>query len=75
MGLPFLKNREGGMSAPVETKTREHDETFDLLDAVAGDILSAVKAGDKAMLKDALGAFVDHIQAQDAIQDSTLKGE
>ncbi len=60
MGLPFLKNREGGASAPVETIERDHDEGFDMLDAVAGDILDAIKAGDRVMLKDALGAFADH---------------
>ncbi len=70
MPLPFLKNREGGASTEVETIERDHDEDFDMLDAVAGDILDAIKAGDKAMLKDALGAFVDHCQApSDTIGD------
>jgi hypothetical protein len=69
MGLPFLKRSEGSASSPVETLEREHDEDFDMLDAIAGDVLDAVKKGDKAMLKDALGAFVDHIQSLDAVQD------
>jgi hypothetical protein len=70
MGLPFLKRSEGSASSPVETIEREHDEDFDMLDAIAGDLLDAFKRGDKAMLKDALGAFVDHIQAMDSVQDA-----
>jgi hypothetical protein len=69
MGLPFLKRSEGSASSPVETRVREHDEDFDMLDAIAGDVLDAVQKGDKAMLKDAFGALVDHIQSLDAVQD------
>ncbi len=70
--LPFLKNRSDGASMPVETVERDHDEGFDMLDAVAGDILEAVKAGDKSRLKSALGALVDHIQDQDKEQDQEM---
>lgn len=70
--LPFLKNREGSMSGPVEALEREHDEDFDMLDAVAADMIDAQKRGDKAALKSALEAFMSHIQAQDEEQD---KGE
>lgn len=70
--LPFLKNRSDGASMPVETVEREHDEDYDMLDAVAQDVLDAVKAGDKAALKEALSAFVDHIQSQDEQQDQEL---
>lgn len=74
--LPFLKNRsDGSASTPVETLERDHDEGFDMLDAVAGDILDAIKKGDKAMLKDALGALVDHIQSEDVEQDQEVTGE
>ncbi len=73
MGLPFLKNSEGSVSAPVETIEREHDEDFDMLDAVADDMMAAVKKGDKAALKDALAALVDHIQTADATQDATME--
>lgn len=73
--LPFLKNRSDGASMPVdETLEREHDEDFDMLDAVAGDLLDAIKKGDKAMLKDALGALVDHIQTLDVEQDEGMGG-
>lgn len=73
--LPFLKNRDDGASAPVETIERDHDEGFDMLDAVADDMLAAFKAGDKSRLKDALGALVDHIQNSDVAQDAALLGE
>ena len=73
MGLPFLKSKEGSMSAPVEVIERDHDEGFDMLDAIADDILSAVKSQDKARLKEALGAFVEHIQEQDAEQDKEME--
>ncbi len=74
MGLPFLKNKEGGMSAPIEVIERDHDEGFDMLDAVAEDILAAIKKADKGALKEALSALVDHIQTQDIEQDQ-LMGE
>ncbi len=67
--LPFLKNRSDGASMPVETVERDHDEGFDMLEAVAGDILEAIKSSDKTRLKDALGALVDHIQNLDEAQD------
>lgn len=73
--LPFLKNRDDGVgSGPVETKQRKPDGggAFDLLDAVADDIIAAVKAGDKAMLKGALEALVEHIQSEDESQDAEL---
>lgn len=69
MTLPFLKNREGSASQPVETLEREHDDDFDMLDAVAGDMLDALKKGDKSALKGALEAFMSHIQSEDMDQD------
>lgn len=70
--LPFLKNREeGGMSGPVETIEREPDdgEGYDMLDAVAEDMLAALAAKDKGMLKSALSSLVEHIKSEDAQQD------
>lgn len=42
--LPFLKNKEGSASAPIEAIKREPDEgaEFDVLEAAAEDIISAV---------------------------------
>lgn len=72
--LPFLKRREGGAaSAPVEVKERKpDDEMYDMLDAIAEDILVAVEKKNKTMLKMALESFVDHIQAIDAEMDKEL---
>ncbi len=71
--LPFLKNRqEGAMSGEDEPLKRDHDEGFDMLEAVAGDILEAIKAGDKSRLKAALGALVEHIQSEDQEQDQEM---
>jgi hypothetical protein len=72
--LPFLKNKlEGSASGPVETIEREPDEgaeQFDLLDAVAEDMLTAIETKDKKLLKSALEALLEHIQEEDKEQDS-----
>lgn len=75
--LPFLKNRDDGVgTGPVETKDRKpDDDSFDMLDAVAEDVMDAVKKGDKKALKDALAALVEHIQMQDVEQDEGMSGE
>ncbi len=68
--LPFLKNRDDGMGGgPIETIVRDHDDGFDMLQAVADDMLDAFKKGDKKALKEALAALVDHIQTLDEEQD------
>lgn len=70
--LPFLKDRhEGGMSGPVETIEREPDEAseYGMLDAIAEDLMEAFHKKDKKLLKDALEAFMEHIQDQDIEQD------
>ncbi len=73
--LPFLKDRhEGGASSgPVETIKRESDDgesSYEMLDAVVDDMLDAVQKKDKALLKGALEALIEHIQDQDLIQDA-----
>lgn len=72
--LPFLKNRDDGVGVgPVETLERDHDEGFDMLEAVADDLLTAIEKKDKARLKGALEALISHIQDLDYEQDE--KGE
>ncbi len=74
--LPFLKHRDDGLGvAPVESKERKHDEDFDMLGAVAEDILQAIEKKDKAGLKAALGALCEHIQELDEEQDQMTGGE
>lgn len=74
--LPFLKNKEeGSVSGPVETKVRAHDEGYDMLDAVADDLLAAFASKDKATLKAALSSLCDYIKGEDAAQDQEMLGE
>lgn len=74
--LPFLKNKqEGGAAGPVETIEREPDEgseKFDVLDAVAEDLLQALEQKDKGLLKSALEAFAEHLQDMDDQQDQGM---
>lgn len=75
--LPFLKNRDDGVGqGPVETLERKPDDdsSLDMLDAVAADILDAIKHSDKSALKAALSALCDHIQDQDMAQDQEMPG-
>ena len=72
--LPFLKNREdAAASLPAETQEREHDEDFDLLSAVAEDILAAIEKRDIKRLKSALEALCEHIQDLDSTQDQAME--
>ncbi len=72
--LPFLKNRDdAAVSTPVETKERGHDEDFDLLGAVAGDMIAAIESKDAKLLRSALEAFCEYIQDLDAAQDQTME--
>ena len=75
--LPFLKNKkEGAMSGPVEVIEREPDEgaeSFEMLDAVAEDLLMGIEKKDKNLLKSALEALVEHIQAADEEQDEKME--
>jgi len=71
--LPFLKNKlEGSSSGPVEVIERDPDEgaeQFDLLDAVADDVMAALESKDKKLLKSALEALCEYIQQEDIEQD------
>lgn len=73
--LPFLKNRdEGGMSGPAEVVERKPDDDgeYDMLDAIAEDLLSAVEKKDKSLLKSALSALCEHLQSMDSQQDQSM---
>lgn len=71
--LPFMKKKDEvvASNADDEVLKRKPDEEegFGMLDAVAGDMLEAFQKGDKALLKSALDALVEHIQAEDEEQD------
>lgn len=71
--LPFLKHRqEGGTSGPVEKVERKPDDGagMDMLDAVAGDMITAIEKKDQVLLKSALEAFAEHLQDMDQKQDT-----
>lgn len=73
--LPFLKHRDdGGMAGPVESIERKPDEgaEFDMLDAIAEDLLMAFEKKDKMLLKSAIESLVEHIQSQDQAQDMEM---
>ena len=73
MTLPFMKNKEGGMAGPIEVKEREPDhEEYELLDAVAEDIMAAIEGKNHAMLKEALEALCEYIKEEDEQQDQDL---
>lgn len=75
--LPFLKNRDDGVSVgPVESKVREHDDDYDMLDAVASDLLMAIEKKDKGLLKSALSSLCEHLKDTDEKQDqlTSMKG-
>lgn len=70
--LPFLKERhEGGVSGPVDSIKRDHDEgaDYDMLDAIVEDLLEAVNKKDKKLLRSCLEALIEHVQEEDEIQD------
>lgn len=76
--LPFLKNqKEASAAGDDDAEKRKPDrDNYDMLDAVAEDLLAAFKKGDRAMVKEALGALCDYIQMEDQYQDElTMEGE
>lgn len=56
--LPWKKNKEGSVSAPVDRVTREHDEgaEFDTMEAAAFDLKEAIKKDDVQGIAAALKA-------------------
>lgn len=71
--LPFLKDKtDVAASMPPETKRVSDGSDYELLDAVAEDMLSAFKAGDRGRLKSALQSFAEYLQEMDEEQDEQL---
>lgn len=68
--LPWKKHQDDGVGVgPSETKKVSDDGELDMLSAVADDLLAAIEKKDRSLLKEALGALVDHIQYLDYEQD------
>lgn len=58
--LPFLKNKQEASISADETPS----EDYGLLDAVCDDILSAIKASDKSLLKSALESLCEYLKEE-----------
>jgi hypothetical protein len=74
--LPFLKNRNDasatGEDEPTKMKTKDDDDQFSMLKAVAADMMDAFKKGNVRSLEEALGALCEHIKEEDEEQDSLM---
>jgi len=63
--LPFLKhNQESGTTVLPETVKREHDDDFDMLEAAASDLISAIHSKDVKAVAEALKAAFEIADAQ-----------
>ena len=70
--LPFLKKKEAAVVNEVdESIKRKPDEgsEYSMLDAVVEDLMDGLQKGNKSLVKSALEALVEHIQAEDEVQD------
>lgn len=76
--LPFLKHRDDGVGVgptdPIERKPDEDSPSYDMLDAIAEDMLMAVEKKNKVHLKSALASLCAHIQTMDEEQDAQVGG-
>lgn len=72
--LPFLKKKDEQVASTSESIKRKSDDdmAIDMIDAIADDMLAAMKAHDKEMLKQALEALVEHIKEEDEESDEQL---
>ena len=65
--LPFVKERH--QAPDYETSDDTSEDEFDMLGAIAEDMIVAMHTKDKGLLRSALEAFKEELQAQDKIQD------
>lgn len=75
--LPYLRNRDDGLGVgTMESKERKPDDGggYEMLDAIAEDLLLAVEKKSKVMIKAALASLVSHIQDADEEKDKELMG-
>jgi len=74
--LPFLKNKEAMVSSNAEDEVlkRKPDdgEPYEMLDAIAEDMLAALESKDRGMLKSALEALCEYVRQEDMEQDESL---
>lgn len=65
--LPFIKERH---DSPVPETEESGTVSFSMLDAVAEDMITAIRRGDKGALKEVLQALIEHMESRDEMQDS-----
>ncbi len=72
--LPFLKNQQeaNASSEGDDPVTRKHDDDFDMLDAIAEDMMEAYEKKDRGRLRAALDALCDYLKEEDMEQDQSI---
>lgn len=69
--LPYLKHEKESGSASSDPE----DGEFTMLDAIAEDLLAALKKSDKTLVKTALQALCEYLQEEDQEQDEETLGK
>ena len=80
MTLPFLKRtKEGSVSMPVETVKRtpddESSESYDYMESVADDLISAVHSKDSKGVVAALKAAFEIMEESPHEENNSMEGE
>lgn len=68
--LPFLQDKDAVIAQGSEEK-----KEYSTVDAIAEDMMSALKKGDSSLLKSALESLCEYIKEEDISQDSKLNKE
>jgi hypothetical protein len=72
--LPFLKSKDDGVGVgptdPIKRMPDKDGPSYDILDAIAEDMIAAVKSGKAVHLKTALQELISHIQTMDQMSDT-----
>ena len=75
--LPFLKQRQEtnaiGDEDQASMRRPDEESSYDMLDAIADDLLYAFEKKDKSMVKDALEALCEYVRQEDMEQDEEME--
>ena len=72
MPLPFLKNKEASISAPVESIKREPDNDIDSLHVAAEDLMNAVHSKNIPAIAEALRAAFEMLDSEPGEEGSNV---
>ncbi len=68
--MPFQhKDQVVNENADDEPMRIGDGDDFDMLDAIAEDLLHAIESKDRSLLRDALEALCEHVLDRDEVQD------